>query len=151
METAPLLAQQRHAVKEFIPQCAELLTRPRLFRVRPEPGAGRLCVVSPGQRAEANSPGLDHHKIAEEPVSVRGNDGRYGIGLQRVRETIQFQKDNAAQAEALANDHFAKIAVLGNQNPAVRLCRVENVLIRSRPVSSLRSKSRHGRCFEAVR
>jgi hypothetical protein len=70
-------------------------------------------------------------KSAEDELGSRvSNPLRHGVGLRPVCQPIQFQQDDTAQREALANDHFAEIAVLRDQNAVVGIRRIQNIVIR---------------------
>jgi len=106
-------------------------------------GAGVLeASTSPRQWPDANPPGLDHDQIAHELVRMRGNDLGYRVSLRRVRDTIEFQQHHAANPQTLANDQFAKIAILRDQDAALIVRRLENIPCPGRPISFRGSISR---------
>jgi hypothetical protein len=50
----------------------------------PQGDRGAPFPSSRRQRAEANSPGLDHDQISKEPFCIGGNDAGHLVGLRRV-------------------------------------------------------------------
>ena len=91
-------------------------------------GAG-ITAASPRQGPQANSPGLDHNEIADQLVRMIGNQFRHGVGLARVRKSIQFQQDHPADAEPLANNQLAEIAIFGDQDATLGVCRLQNLSV----------------------
>ena len=89
----------------------------------------RAFSASPRQGPDANSAGLDHNQIAQELVRVGGDDLGYHVSFRRIREAIQFQQNHATDPQALANDQLAKIVILSDQDTALGIRRLENVLI----------------------
>ena len=82
-----------------------------------------------GRGANANTRGLDYNQIAGELARVDADSLRYQLGFRRIRQAIQFQQDYAANPQPLANDQFAKIAILGDQNAVLAVCRIQDFLI----------------------
>jgi len=62
---------------------------------------------------------------------MRRNDFRHGLGFRCIRQPVQLQQDDAAHTEALANNHFAEISILGDQNANISLAGVQNFIIGS--------------------
>ena len=53
----------------------------------------------------------------------------YPSGLRCIRQTVQLEQDDATDCKPLANDHFAKIAILGNQDTTVPIRGREHLII----------------------
>src|SRR5579864_1055188 len=73
----------------------------------------------PRQRADANPCGFNDKQIAGDPARVSRNGLRNQVSLGLMRQAIQLQKDHATNAESLADDQFAKIAIFSNQNAVI--------------------------------
>jgi hypothetical protein len=67
-----------------------------------------------------------------------GNDLGHRLSLRCVREAIKFQQDDPANTEALADDQFAEITILGDQNALLSIRRLENNLGPTSRVGRLR-------------
>jgi hypothetical protein len=80
-----------------------------------------------------------------------GNNLGYHVSLRRVRKAIQLQQDHAMNPQSLANDELAKIAVFRDQDAALGIRRLENVLNLEVPISFRGWTSRRNRRLEAAR
>jgi hypothetical protein len=101
-----------------------------LFVRSPEAEASYVVLFwSLRQRSDANTRGFYHNEVTQELVAVERNDLNNDVSLGSVREAIQFQQDDATNAKALADDQFAEVAILGDQNAVLDVRSFENASV----------------------
>jgi hypothetical protein len=86
--------------------------------------------ASPRQGPDTNSPRFDHNQIAQEFISVVGSDLDDHISFRGIRKAIQLQQDHAPDPQPLTDDQFAEIAILRDQDAALGVRRLKDVLVR---------------------
>jgi len=84
-----------------------------------KPGSLAPSPSSWRQRANTNSSRFNHNQIPEKSFVVCGNDRSYEVGFRHVRQTIEFQEEDAGDPSSLTNDHFAEVAILGDHDPTL--------------------------------
>ncbi len=83
------------------------------------------------QGTNTHPPRLDHQQVTDELVRMGGGDIGYQGSLRCIRQAVQREQDHPTDSKPLANDQFAKIAILGNQDAPLPIRGREHLFIRS--------------------
>jgi hypothetical protein len=89
-------------------------------------------ILSPRQRAHPNSPGFYHEKATREFVQVSRDNCRNSICFGLVRQFVELKQDHAMSSQLLADNKFAEVAVLSDQDAAFILRSRKDIAIRAR-------------------